>query len=184
MTIPTKDEIRDAASQVAFGEPLVQNNLRGLVVEVIVDHALKLDWLRCARDWKGWDFEHGTDHTRLEVKQSARRQTWAPPKSPEAPRFDIAARAGYWEGAEWTANVGRHAHIYVFGLHSTVDESADHRDANQWCFYVVPTLKLPVTKTNREPTLKTLSAAHTWEQLYDAVERERIALRSSDQHSA
>lgn len=40
---PTAGEMSAAASQLAFGQPIVQNNLRALVVEVMVDLALKPD---------------------------------------------------------------------------------------------------------------------------------------------
>ena len=176
MVTPSKDDVCGAAARVAFGKPLIQNNLRGLVFEVIVEFALKQDWDRCSGDWKGWDFEHKSGHTRLEVKQSARRQSWARPALAQPARFDIAVRTGYYEGADWTAHSGRNAHLYVFGYHPVDDETADHRDPEQWRFYVVPTTKLPPTKTVGLSTLNTLSTACGWAQLSEAVEQERTAL--------
>src|SRR6516225_4975694 len=69
-------------------------------------------WRCCPGDWLGWDFEH-QDGTRLEVKQSAARQTWAPPKRSSRPTFDIRTRSGFYLGSEWHPEVGRHAHLYV-----------------------------------------------------------------------
>jgi hypothetical protein len=176
MGIPSIDDVRAEASRVAFGARLVQNNLRALVAEVIVDYALQSAWERCSGDWKGWDFKHRTDDTHLELKQSARRQTWSSAGSPQSPRFDIAERAGYYEGSVWTAHKGRNADIYVFGFHPRDDETADHRDAAQWVFYVVPVSKLPLTKPISLSALNTLSAVYTWDQLFEIVERERLAL--------
>jgi hypothetical protein len=61
--LPTASSIREAASQIAFGKPLIQNNLRAVVVEVIIAYALGADWSHCSADWYGWDFVHvdGTD---------------------------------------------------------------------------------------------------------------------------
>jgi hypothetical protein len=184
MEVPSVGTIEQAASKAAFGAPLVQNNLRGLVAEIIVGCALEPDWRRSSGDWSGWDFEHKTDKTRLEVKQSAFRQTWDPPKCTPKPRFDIAARDGYLKGVAWTAQKGRNAHIYVFGLHKVMDDTADHRNVSQWCFYVVSAAKLPAGKTIGLPGLERLSAAHTWEKLREAVARERIEITKQLPESA
>ena len=175
MVVPTADEVYEAASQIAFGRPIVQNNFRAIVFEAIVECALKTGWSRCSGDWKGWDFEHRTGK-RLEVKQSALRQTWKPPYSPRSPRFDIAVHSGSYEGAVWTPHYGRNADIYVFGLHPVVDDTADHRDAAQWRFYVTPSSKLPPAKTIGLAALNKLSTAVTWEFLSKTVEKELLAL--------
>lgn len=80
MKPPVRETIRARASEVAFGSTIIQNNLRALVVEAIVDYALKPSWRWCSQDWSGWDFEHESG-VRLEVKQSAARQTWTAPSS-------------------------------------------------------------------------------------------------------
>src|ERR1700753_2114891 len=89
-------EVQRIAAESAFGRPLIQNNLRAIVVEAMVDLAISTDWRWCSGDWAAWDFEH-TDGTRLEVKQSAAQQTWSAPKVANAPRFDIAHRQGRYE---------------------------------------------------------------------------------------
>jgi hypothetical protein len=123
---PTIDEIRDHVSRVAFGSPLVQNNPRALVVEAIIDCALRPSWNWVSKDWAGWDFEHAESGVRLEVKQSSARQTWTAPFQPTSPRFDIRARTGYWDdGATWVDQAGRLAQIYVFAHHPIRDDTAD-----------------------------------------------------------
>jgi len=124
---------------------------------------------------EGVGFEHHCG-VRLEVKQSARKQTWAPPASSRSQQFDIAPHKGFWDGSIWTAHRGRNADIYVFAVHDIVDETADHRDPGQWMFHVVPTSRLPDTKTIALPRLRALVTALPWDQLYDAVEQERVLL--------
>jgi hypothetical protein len=68
--------IRAAAGYAAFGQPLIVNVLRGLVAETIVAEALSLEWTWCSTDYSAWDFIR-SDGKRLEVKQSAARQSWA-----------------------------------------------------------------------------------------------------------
>jgi len=126
MEQPLRDTISAKASEVAFGSPIIQNNLRAIVVEAIVDCALKPSWRWCSQDWSGWDFEHESG-IRLELKQSAARQTWIALKCRQVPRFDIRERTGYWEnGVTWIAQPGRCAQIYLFAHHPIADESADH----------------------------------------------------------
>src|SRR5260370_222980 len=142
---PTADEIRAKVCAVAFGNPLVLNNFRGLVAEIIVGAALDSECVWCSGDWRGWDFEHVTG-CRLEVKQSA-RQTWTGSRKPTVPIFDIRAGTGYFEGADWVADPRRFADIYVLAHHPIMDASADHRDPRQWRFHVVAAKRLPPSKT-------------------------------------
>jgi hypothetical protein len=164
--LPTVAEICAKAAEIKFGEPLVVNTDRGFVAEVIVGQALGAEWRWLARDFTGWDFQHETG-CRLEVKHSAARQTWGSHKA-SAPSFDIKARTGYWDNdsATWIAAPGRHAHIYVFAHHPVIDESADHRDAGQWRFYVVPTEQLeahlPAAKTIRPGKVRQLGEEVGW----------------------
>ncbi|MFD0848628.1 hypothetical protein [Sphingosinicella xenopeptidilytica] len=140
-------------SQAAFGSPLVTNVLRGQVAEAIIALALEPEWNWCSADYSGWDFER-PDGLRLEVKQSAARQSWSTGK-PSKPIFDVAARTGHWEGGtQWIAQVGRPAHIYVFAHHGIYADHADHRDPAQWAFYVVATRDLPDLK---QAALSTIS---------------------------
>jgi hypothetical protein len=137
MNRPTPDEISATAAQLAFGHRIIQNNLRAIVVEMMVHYALKPDSRQCSEDWKGWDFEH-KDGTYLEVRQSALDQTWAATRVRSLPRFDISERTGYWEnGNSWVGQTGRNAQIYIFANHPVSGETADQRDPSQWQFYAV-----------------------------------------------
>ena len=140
------DEVVARVSNAAFGHPLVTNVLRGQVVEAIVAMALEPEWIWCAGDYGSWDFER-PDGLRLEVKQSAARQSWAAPVHGRTnPSFDIKARTGRWERETFVNEPGRAAQIYVFAFHPIQDDSADHRRPDQWQFYPVRTIDLPATQ--------------------------------------
>jgi len=78
-------------------------------------------------------------------------------------------------GATWIAAPGRHAQIYVFAHHPVTDDSADHRDAGQWRFYLVATGALPPAKTIGLGKLRRLGEEVGWGDLRAAVERLRLA---------
>jgi len=141
---PDAQAVVAAASAAAFGRPLVQNNLRALLVEAMIDAVLPDAWTWVAANWAGWDFKRAGG-IRLEVKQTAARQSWETTK-PGRCSFDIRPRTGHWEnGNRWIEHEGRkrNAEIYVFAHHPVDNERADHRDPAQWRFYVVPEFRLP-----------------------------------------
>lgn len=170
------EAVRSHASNAAFGQPLVQNNLRAIVVEAMVDIALPDGWRWSSADWAGWDFEH-LDGTRLEVKQSAARQTWAAPQVAGQRRFDIALRRGRWEGAAWLDEPGRHAHLYLFADHPVGDANADHRNPEQWRFYPIPASDLPETKTLSLTRVMRLAEPCPYDELASRIELLRLNRR-------
>ncbi len=157
------------ACHAAFGQSLITNNLRGLVAEAIVASALQPSWRWCSMDWAGWDFERA-DGLRLEVKQSASRQTWAPSeKRPSSCRFDIRAREGRYEGADWLPGRGRNADLFVMAHHFVCDDSADHCAPGQWRFFVIHASVLPPTKTIGLGNLEKLACACNYAALAETV---------------
>ena len=173
MSAPTIEEVRDAAAAFSYGSPLIENGYRGLIAEILVAEALGAEWRICSGGWSGWDLEH-VSGCRIEVKQSAARQTWAAPKKASAPSFGISEKTGYFEdGIKWTPQAGRPAHIYVFAYHPIIDQSADHRDARQWQFHVVVTSQLPATKSITLAKLKSISETVKWGGLRTVVEQTR-----------
>lgn len=169
MAEPSVSAVVERVSAEAFGNPLVTNSLRSMVVEAMLALGLPTGWRWCGADWAGWDLEH-EDGTRLEVKQSAARQTWAAPKRPSAPVFDIRERTGWWQGAVWNDGAGRHAHIYVFAHHPVADNTADHRDPSQWKFYVLPTGSLPGSKGLSLAKLRGLAEARSFGEALAEIE--------------
>jgi len=132
-----------------FDKPIMGNLYRPHYVERMIQCALGDDFRLMSADWAGWDIEH-SDGTRIEVKQSAARQTWTDRPSlsgrPTKGDFDIEARKGFWSvgGSRWIDQPGRHADLYIFAWHPVHDPGiADHRSVDQWRFFVVPTAELP-----------------------------------------
>jgi hypothetical protein len=150
------DQIVNSIVADFFDKPIMGNLYRPHYVERMIKLALGDDFRLMSADWAGWDVEHA-DGTRIEIKQSAARQTWTDRPSlggkPTKGSFDIRSRTGYWAdgGARWVDSPGRQAHLYIFAWHPVSDpETADHRDPRQWHFFVVPTKELP-------PDQKTIS---------------------------
>ena len=133
-----------------YDQRIMNNVQRGDYVECMIATALGPDWRLTSEegwDWAAWDCEHTASATRLEIKQSAARQSWD--RGSDTPRrnpgFDIRPRKGYWpkDGGPWVTGPGRPADVYVFAWHGEADELADHRDVTQWRFFVVAERFLP-----------------------------------------
>ena len=167
----TAADIVEKASAAAFGQPLVANYLRSQIVEAMVAEALAPEWKWVSASWAGWDFQSEAND-KLEVKQSAAKQTWAPVSGRNVKSsFDIAARTGHWIGEKWIKGAGRNADIYIFAHHPVDDETADHRDPKQWVFYVLAESSLRPTgqKTISLSTIQKLTSAVTFVGLRDRV---------------
>lgn len=164
-----------------FGSPILQNNIRGEVVEETVAMALEPEWEHCAGDWGPCDLRHPTTGIRIQVKQSAARQTWdASTVSRTNPRFSIAEKTGrYEDGGAWIEGASRNAEIFIFGWHPHTDKDADHRDARQWIFYVVPETALPKQKSIALSAIAALAAPTEIGGLASTVEAVSAALRDS-----
>jgi hypothetical protein len=122
-----------------FDVPVIQNNLRGLWVELMVLELLGSDWRHAGNDWAAWDLERN-DGLRVEVKQSARVQSWG--RSAGLPRFSIAPAKGHYpDGQGYVPNLSgnRLANLYIFAWH----DGDDQRLASQWEFCVVEADRLP-----------------------------------------
>ena len=143
------DQIFSSLIRDLFDVPIMGNLYRPHYVERMVAIGLGEGFKLVSADWAGWDIE-GPKGLRIEVKQSAARQTWTDRPSlagkPTTGSFDIAPRKGYYSdgGSEWVPKPGRHAHIYILAWHPIADETeADHREPAQWLFFIVPANQLP-----------------------------------------
>ena len=143
--MPGPAEIVSAARDAAFDKPLITNVFRAVIAEAIVAMALP-QWRWASVDYASCDFVH-PDGRRLEVKQSAARQSWSTGK-PSRASWDIAPRTGHWtEDARWIPEPGRNADIYVLCHHPVFGDDADHRNPAQWKFYAIRAASLPDTKS-------------------------------------
>ena len=152
-----KDVIPECIREMLIGryDRKIMNNVqRGDYVECMIAAALGLNWQLTSEDWDwaAWDCEHTASKARLEIKQSAARQTWdrGSDRSRRNPRFDIRLRTGYWpkDGGPWVTDWARQADVYVFAWHGETDEHADHRDVAQWRFFVVAERLLPAEQNS------------------------------------
>lgn len=136
------DDVVARVTSHLFGSPIIQNDVRGAVVEAIVAAALEPDWELCSEGWSGWDLQN-PDRLRIQVRNSAALQSWGGEPKPQS--FSIAPSKGYFlpDGTTWVDEPGRHAEIYVLAWHPVVDDTADHRDPSQWWFYVIDARDLP-----------------------------------------
>jgi hypothetical protein len=130
-------------SRRLFGGPILENRFRGLFVEELVGMALEPDWSYTGGDWAAYDFVSRCQRWKLEVKQSAAKQSWA--GNPSLGGFSIREALGLWSGSVWEEFEApkRVADIYVFGWHAFTSPEADHTNCSQWDFFVVESGRLP-----------------------------------------
>jgi hypothetical protein len=86
------------------------------------------------------------DGARLEVKQSALKQSWLQSDSllsKAKGSFSIREAKGHYEDNIWKPTSGRLADIYVFAWHGEAGADSDHRNISQWHFFVAPSSDLP-----------------------------------------
>ncbi len=136
-------------AQRCFGQPIIRNDLRGELVEEIVAMALEPDWVLSGGDWAAFDLKQANGPLRMQVKQSAALQSWRKADvRPPRPCFSIKEKTGRWEdGDRWVDERSRNADIFVFGWHDRTDAQADHREPDQWQYFVVPERDLPIQKS-------------------------------------
>ena len=136
-------QLRDSMAEYIVGrvssKRLMPDALRDVYAEGLVYLALsgsapEAGW-RLAGEDEPWDLEND-DHCNVQVKQSAALSAGSNEKNPGKPQaisFDIHP-----------GKKGRQTHIYVFAWHPETDpDVADHRDAGQWRFCVMPEDELP-----------------------------------------
>ena len=141
-----------------YGQPIIRNVLRGELVEQFVLDALGDGWM-AASDWEAWDVQSVDGKHRIQVKQSAARQIWADVDcKPSNARFSIKGSMAWTDAGGWSGEISRQATLYVFAWHPLVDALADHRDPEQWEFYLISSDKLPEQKSIGLNAIKTLCA--------------------------
>ena len=154
-----------------FGAPLLRNSIRGEWVEEMMAVALEPEWALCAGDWGACDLAQVNGPLRIQVKQSAARQSWHGDASPPPrPTFSIAHKTGRYDGPTWIAERSRNADLFIFAWLPVTDDTADHRDPGQWLFYVVPERDLPAQKSLSLARLQRLAEPVAHQDLRRAVD--------------
>jgi hypothetical protein len=135
--------VLDRLVQRLYGQPIIRNVLRGELVEQFVLDGLGGGWI-AAGDYEAWDVQTMDGRHRIQVKQSAARQSWSGVDcKPSNGRFSIKGSKSWTDSSGWSGAVARQANLYVFAWHPLVGASADHRDPSQWEFYIARTNQLP-----------------------------------------
>lgn len=175
----TSEAILSRLSQRLYGSPIIRNDARGELVEEIVAAALEPDWQLCSADWGACDLVNSASDLRIQVKQSAARQTWHKADArPPRPCFSIKEKTGRWEeGDRWVEERSRNAEIFIFAWHPVTDDTADHRDPLQWQFFLVAERDLPAQRTISLSRVRNLTDSVAFQQLRSKVAEvaERIA---------
>lgn len=163
--------IQKRLTERLYGSPLVRNDVRGELVEEIVATALEPEWQLCSGDWGACDLIDTASNLRIQVKQSAARQTWhkADARAPR-PCFSIKEKTGRWEqGDRWVEERSRNAEIFIFAWHPVADKTADHRDPRQWQFFVIAERDLPAQKSISLSRIRQLAIPVSFDELVPAV---------------
>lgn len=161
---PSPDVIARDVFDRFIDQKVVINVFRAGHVEAILLRALGGDY-KLTLGWESWDLQHIPSGLRIEVKQSAAKQTWGAPPRKSSATFDIAPRRESFDGNAVVKldPPRRLAHIYIFAWHGDASEECDHRDARQWRFLAVPTSSLPANqKTITRTSLLSRYGAKAW----------------------
>ena len=117
---------------------LLDNTLRGVLVEFIVAKALNINTTHRI-EWDAYDLITNSG-LKIEVKSSAYIQSWKQKKLSDI-SFGIQPTRG-WNADlnEYTNVIERQADVYVFCvLHHQDEQTVNPMDMDQWTFYVLET---------------------------------------------
>lgn len=146
--LPTVAEVTERFVQDHLGGMVLANTIRGLFLESMLSLILKQSWQYVGGSYMGWDFEDARQ-VRLEVKQTAYRQTWTKDDAPQSKSQPFSIRR---KRAVYNSKLGRRvsvetpyrlADIYLFARHTDRTTEADQRDPHGWEFAVVAEHELP-----------------------------------------
>ncbi len=163
---PSVPEIVARASHRTFGRPLLEYECIDIVVDAMIESALAPGWrIASGRLFTG-RFVHfdGIEllvraHTVLNESgmRRARPRTWSTGCDPDIPRDHPILRDD--------------PQIVVFAYHGEDDPlRADHRDVNQWAFYVVERSRLPWTREIATSEVAAMTSVSSFTEIVGAVE--------------
>lgn len=134
-----------------FGERLIDNNFRGPWTEYMVAEALGEECEVVSHAWHAWDLQIGDtqsafpDRIRIQVKNTARLQTWHRPGGKLTDcqwKLELRPKPNYFDAYNPGApceDYGYLCDLFVLCHHPLEDfDTADHRNPHQWNFYLVP----------------------------------------------
>lgn len=171
MPMPNAAEIVEAAARAAFGSPIVSNIFRAPVAKAIVAAALEPTWRRAGATGSATAFERG--RYRLEVRQAAAlRAGDEKPRREHEIGFDVRPRPERGEPKARAAREPWATTTFLFAFHGEGDpEFADHRDPEQWRFFLVPQEALPTRWRVTLPAVRRLAPELRFGDLHALLER-------------
>ena len=135
----------------AFDRPLLDNTMRGLWCEFMVAEALGADCRAVGFGWHPWDLQIGPatsalpDRIRIQLKNSALLQSWnAASGRLSKPLFNLTwrHRPSYFVRdfpSIPCEDEGFLCDLFILCFHGEARiDVADHRDPDQWQFYLLP----------------------------------------------
>ena len=150
LTLLSSDRVRQRLMSEFFDKPILENNLRGYWCEAMVAEALGKDCHVSSGGWAPWDLQIGKhsdlypDRIRIQVKNSARLQTWHGPEAVGSQSsFNLVYRGcpAYWErdySDRACEKSGFLCDVFALCFHShTGRETIDQRDPAQWSVYLI-----------------------------------------------
>ena len=143
--------ILERLTRETFGQRLIDNSFRGVWTEFMVAEALGEGCVVVSQNWHAWDLQIGKSEDvfpsriRIQVKNTAKLQTWHQFR-PKPTECHWVLRMGdkpyYFDLYNPDIPCEPYGHLcdaYVLCHHPIEDpQVADHRDPDQWEFYVVP----------------------------------------------
>src|SRR5262245_39034385 len=73
---PVTQEIIQELVDELYGRSVMSNLTRPIFIEKLLLRLLKGNWQHVGGDWSWWDLQNTHSGARIELKQSAARQTW------------------------------------------------------------------------------------------------------------
>ena len=170
-----------------YERKIMDNVERGAYVECMIAEHLGPNWVLAWEmefDWASWDLQHTPTGARVEIKSSACRQPWhtATKSKATSPRFSVKWPDKYWDGVQYVRIPEGEPIIdlFIFAWHGQrVKGIADHRNPDQWEYYVVHTEHLPQRRKSVGLTwLKANAKTCTGEQLAATLQKAIGALKA------
>lgn len=163
MVVPSVSAIRRRVVDEFLAARLLDNNLRGYWCEAMVAEAIGPACKIVSGGWHAWDLQIGPDagvfprRLRIQVKNSTRLQSWnVATGKPSETIFQLTwRRRPYYFARDFPGvpceETGFMCDLFILCHHPVeIGSDADHRDPEQWEFYLLPAVGPKTAITGEE----------------------------------
>ncbi len=146
-----------------FAHRILENSFRGYWCEYMIAEALGPTVRAVGLGWNAWDLQIGDDKSefpdriRIQVKNSAARQSWHTQSSPISKsvfHLSYRKRPFYFEDQNpgvHCEEIGFMCELFVLCFHDGEDiDSVDQREPGEWKFYLLPVIGPNAAVTEEE----------------------------------